>query len=165
VSLFNAKILEIWLVYILDVYHQYGQDKITSTKHFFAGHLDYRVMALCLVFIRCLFQILAFFFFWFSNFFNLTITEETSVVEMCIWCIKIVNELVLHFCILDMQFSVVLLTKPDINLRVELNLCIFLEKKEHLDHVLFSKSGKGLDDRITKCIGATTYQSTSYIRG
>jgi hypothetical protein len=26
-SLFNAKILEIWIVYIFDVYHQHGQDK------------------------------------------------------------------------------------------------------------------------------------------
>jgi hypothetical protein len=43
VSLFNAKILEIWLVYIFDVYHQHGQDKITSTKHVLAGELDYRV--------------------------------------------------------------------------------------------------------------------------
>jgi hypothetical protein len=50
--------------------------------------------ALCLVFIRQLFQ--------FShpprisNFFDLSITEETWVVEMRIWCIKIVNVLVLH---------------------------------------------------------------------
>jgi hypothetical protein len=42
VSLFNAKILERWLVYIFDVYHQHGQDKITSTKHVLAGQLDYR---------------------------------------------------------------------------------------------------------------------------
>jgi hypothetical protein len=40
VSLFNAKILEIWIVYILDIYHQYGQDKITSTKNVLAGQLD-----------------------------------------------------------------------------------------------------------------------------
>jgi hypothetical protein len=39
---FNAKILKIWLVYIFDVYHQHGQDKITSTKHVLAGQLDYR---------------------------------------------------------------------------------------------------------------------------
>jgi hypothetical protein len=42
VSLFNAKILEIWIVYIFDVYHQHGQDKITSTKHVLAGQLGYR---------------------------------------------------------------------------------------------------------------------------
>ena len=41
-SLFDAKILEIWIVYIFDVYHQHGQDKITSTKHFLAGQLDNR---------------------------------------------------------------------------------------------------------------------------
>ena len=41
-SLFNAKILKIWLVYIFDVYHQHGQDKITSTKHVLAGQLDNR---------------------------------------------------------------------------------------------------------------------------
>jgi hypothetical protein len=48
-------------------------------------------MALGLVFIRWLFQ------FWISNFFDLSITEETWVVEMRIWCINIVNVLVLHF--------------------------------------------------------------------
>jgi hypothetical protein len=37
-----------------------------------------------------------FFFFWISNFFDLSITEETWVVEMRIWCIKIVNVLLLH---------------------------------------------------------------------
>jgi hypothetical protein len=42
VSLFNANILEIWLVYIFHVYHQHEHDKITSTKHFLAGQLDYR---------------------------------------------------------------------------------------------------------------------------
>jgi hypothetical protein len=42
VSLFNAEILEIWLVYIFDVYHQHGQDKITSIKHVLAGQFDYR---------------------------------------------------------------------------------------------------------------------------
>jgi hypothetical protein len=52
-------------------------------------------MALCLVFIRRLFQF-SHFFFQISNFFNLSITEETWVVEMHIWCIKIVNILVLH---------------------------------------------------------------------
>jgi hypothetical protein len=31
-----------------------------------------------------------------SNFFNLSITEETWVVEMRIWCIKIGNVLALH---------------------------------------------------------------------
>jgi hypothetical protein len=31
-----------------------------------------------------------------SNFFDLSITEETWVVEMRIWCIKLVNVLVLH---------------------------------------------------------------------
>jgi hypothetical protein len=35
-------------------------------------------------------------FFFISNFFNLSITEETRVVEMRIWCIKISNILVLH---------------------------------------------------------------------
>jgi hypothetical protein len=35
------------------------------------------------------------------NFFDLSITEETRVVEMRIWCIKIVNVLVLHFNPLD----------------------------------------------------------------
>jgi hypothetical protein len=43
VTLFNAKILEIWFVYIFDVYQQHGQDKITSAKHFLEGQLDYRV--------------------------------------------------------------------------------------------------------------------------
>jgi hypothetical protein len=37
------------------------------------------------------------FFFQISNFFNLSITEETWVDEMHIWCIKIFNVLVLHF--------------------------------------------------------------------
>jgi hypothetical protein len=32
-----------------------------------------------------------------SNFFDLSITEETWVVEMRIWCIKIINIFVLHF--------------------------------------------------------------------
>jgi hypothetical protein len=32
-----------------------------------------------------------------SNFFDPSITEETWVVEICIWCIKIGNVLVLHF--------------------------------------------------------------------
>jgi hypothetical protein len=36
------------------------------------------------------------FFSRISNFFDLSITEETSKVEMRIWCIKIVNVLVLH---------------------------------------------------------------------
>jgi hypothetical protein len=52
-------------------------------------------MALCLVLIRLLFQ-LSHFFFRISNFFDLSITEETWVVEMRIQCIKIVNVLVLH---------------------------------------------------------------------
>jgi hypothetical protein len=37
------------------------------------------------------------FVFRISNFFDLSITEETRAVEMRIWCIKIVNVLVLHF--------------------------------------------------------------------
>jgi hypothetical protein len=37
-----------------------------------------------------------FFFFFISNFFDLSITEDTWVVKMCISCIKIVNVLVLH---------------------------------------------------------------------
>jgi hypothetical protein len=37
------------------------------------------------------------YFFRISNFFDLSIAEETWVVEMCIWCIKIVNVLVLYF--------------------------------------------------------------------
>jgi hypothetical protein len=37
------------------------------------------------------------FFFWISSSLDLSITEETWVVEMCIWCIKICNVLVLHF--------------------------------------------------------------------
>jgi hypothetical protein len=53
-------------------------------------------MALCLVFIRRLFQFLHF-FPRISNFFDLSITEETWVVEMRIPFIKIVNVLVLHF--------------------------------------------------------------------
>jgi hypothetical protein len=32
-----------------------------------------------------------------SNFFDLSITEETWLVEMRIWCIKTVNVFVLHF--------------------------------------------------------------------
>jgi hypothetical protein len=36
-------------------------------------------------------------FFRISNFFDLNITKKTWVVEMRIWCIKIVNVLVLHF--------------------------------------------------------------------
>jgi hypothetical protein len=36
------------------------------------------------------------FFFRISNFFGLSTTEETKVVEMCIWCIKIGIVLVLH---------------------------------------------------------------------
>jgi hypothetical protein len=55
-----------------------------------------KFMALCLVFIRRLFQF-SHFFFRISNFCDLNITEETWVVEMRIWCIKIVNVLVLHF--------------------------------------------------------------------
>jgi hypothetical protein len=53
-------------------------------------------MALCLVFIRRLFQFSQFFFRIF-NFFDLSITGKTWVVEMRIWCIKIGNILVLHF--------------------------------------------------------------------
>jgi hypothetical protein len=52
-------------------------------------------MALCLVFIRRLFQF-SHFCFRIFNFFDLSIAEETWVVEMCIWCINIVNVLVLH---------------------------------------------------------------------
>jgi hypothetical protein len=37
------------------------------------------------------------FFFRISNFFDLSIAEETWIVEMRIWCIKIGNVLVLHF--------------------------------------------------------------------
>jgi hypothetical protein len=51
-------------------------------------------MALCLVFIRRLFQF-SHFVFGFPTFFDLSITEETWVVEMRIWCIQIVNVLVL----------------------------------------------------------------------
>jgi hypothetical protein len=51
-------------------------------------------MTLSLVFIPRLFQF--HFFFRLSNFFDLSITEKTWVVEMRIWCIKIVNVLVLH---------------------------------------------------------------------
>jgi hypothetical protein len=36
-------------------------------------------------------------FYSFHNFFDLSITEETWVVELRIWCIKTVNALVLHF--------------------------------------------------------------------
>jgi hypothetical protein len=45
-----------------------------------------------------------------------------------------------------------------------------LEKKENFDDVLFSESGSlsvkviRSNDHITKCIGATAYQSPSYIR-
>jgi hypothetical protein len=53
-------------------------------------------MALCLVFIPQLFQF-SHFFFRISNFFDLGITEETWVVEMRIWSIRIVNVLVLYF--------------------------------------------------------------------
>jgi hypothetical protein len=53
-------------------------------------------MASCFVFIRRLFQF-SHFFPRISNFFDLSITEETLVVEMRTWCIKIVNVLVLHF--------------------------------------------------------------------
>jgi hypothetical protein len=52
-------------------------------------------MPLCLVFIRRLFQFSQF-VFRISNFFDLSITEETWVVEMRIWLIKICNVLVLH---------------------------------------------------------------------
>jgi hypothetical protein len=51
-------------------------------------------MALFLVFIQRLFQFSH--FFPISNFFGLSITEETWVVEMRIWCMKIVNILVLR---------------------------------------------------------------------
>jgi hypothetical protein len=37
------------------------------------------------------------FIFRISNFFGLSTTEETWVVEMCIWCIKIGIVIVLHF--------------------------------------------------------------------
>jgi hypothetical protein len=37
------------------------------------------------------------FSFRISNFFDLSITEETRVVEMRFWCIKIVKVLVLHY--------------------------------------------------------------------
>jgi hypothetical protein len=50
--------------------------------------------ALCLVFIRRLFQFSH--FFRISNFFDMSINEEIWVVEMRIWCIKIVTVLVLH---------------------------------------------------------------------
>jgi hypothetical protein len=56
----------------------------------------FNFMELCLVFIRQLVQFSQFFFFWISNFFDLSITGETWVVEMSIWCIKIVNVSVLH---------------------------------------------------------------------
>jgi hypothetical protein len=51
-------------------------------------------MTLSLVFIRRLFQFSS--IFRISNFFDQSITEETWVVEMRIWCIKIGNVLVLH---------------------------------------------------------------------
>jgi hypothetical protein len=60
-------------------------------------------MALCLVFIRRLFQFSVGFFFRISNFFDLSITEETWVVKMRIWCIKIVNVLVLHLIPRDLS--------------------------------------------------------------
>jgi hypothetical protein len=50
-------------------------------------------MALSLVFIGTF----IFTTFGFSNLFDITITEETLVVEMHIWCIKIGIVLVLHF--------------------------------------------------------------------
>jgi hypothetical protein len=50
----------------------------------------------CLVFIRWLFQF-SHFFFRISNIFDLNITKETWVVEMCIWCIKIGTVLVFIF--------------------------------------------------------------------
>jgi hypothetical protein len=43
-----------------------------------------------------LFQFSHFFFFWISSFFDLSITEETWVVEMRIWYTKIYILLVLH---------------------------------------------------------------------
>jgi hypothetical protein len=46
---------------------------------------------------------LFFFFFWISSFFNLSITEENRLVEMRIWCIKIVIVLVLHFPVADLK--------------------------------------------------------------
>jgi hypothetical protein len=55
-------------------------------------------MALCLVFILRLFQFSH--FFRISNFFDLSITEETWVVKIRIWCINILNALVLHMRLL-----------------------------------------------------------------
>jgi hypothetical protein len=40
-----------------------------------------------------------------SNFFDLSITDETWVVEMRIWCIEIGDILVLHICLFDMLES------------------------------------------------------------
>jgi hypothetical protein len=42
-------------------------------------------------------SVFAFFFFLHFQLFDLSITEETWVVKVRIWCIKIVNVLVLHF--------------------------------------------------------------------
>jgi hypothetical protein len=53
-------------------------------------------MAQDLGFFRLLYSFHKFFFFRISNFFGLSTTEETEVVEMRIWCIKIDIVLVLH---------------------------------------------------------------------
>jgi hypothetical protein len=71
-------------------------------------------MALCLVFIRRLFQF-SHFLFRISNFFDLSITEETWVVEMRIWCIKFVNVLLLHWIDLNFHHARYVCTKFDCN--------------------------------------------------
>jgi hypothetical protein len=53
------------------------------------------LMAPCLVFIGSF--IVFTFFFQISNFFDLSITEETWLIEMRIWCIKIGIVLVFHY--------------------------------------------------------------------
>jgi hypothetical protein len=78
-------------------------------------------MALCLIFIRRLFQFshppLPI-----SNFFDLSITDEILVVEMHIWCIKIVNVLVLHsinfFCDIDSGINLTAFLWCDIDLGI-----------------------------------------------
>jgi hypothetical protein len=63
---------------VLEIRPTDGENKIESGKQYFSSfrfHIFFRIF----------------------NFFDLSFTEETWVVEMRIWCIKIGNVLVLHF--------------------------------------------------------------------
>jgi hypothetical protein len=86
----------IWCIKIGIVLVLHSKRMIISLRHTsILRRIWLNFMAPCLVFIRRLFQF-SHFFFRISNFFDLSITEETLEVEILIWCIQIGKLLILH---------------------------------------------------------------------